>query len=219
LYFRLLKRISVLALLTKYLLLYKRVCIPHVGTFEIVYEPPQLDVGDRLFSPPYFTTRFRQSDKVPEHQFRFISAYEQGNGNLREELFSFGEQLNSRIRSGDFRWNGFGTLRNESSGIIFEPAPIGLQAFAPLQAQKVQRENVQHSVLVGDQQMKGQKVTEVLHKHTSTRSPAIIIAWIVLILALAAVFLMLYLGKFQTGASGLKAPVTGMLTLSKGIMA
>ena len=205
LYFRSLKRIKVLSLLTKYLLLYKRVSIPHIGSFEIVQQPPQLNIGEKMICAPFFITRYKKAAELTEHQFDFFaSAGTAEKEQLRNELFSFGEHLASRIRSNPFQWNGFGTLRYTSNEIVFEPNAIGIPSMTPAPAEKVKRENVQHRVLVGDQQMTGQQVTEVFHAHEGKRPLYILIGWVVLALAVIVLLVLLYLGKFQVTATGLK---------------
>jgi len=210
LYFRLLKKTDVFPLLTKYLLLYKRVCIPCIGTFEIVQQSPQLSVGEKLFSPPSFTTRHLRHDAVPEHQFDFFaSSAETEKEKLRQELFLFGENFRRRIQKDPFQWNGFGILRFSSNEIVFEPLPIKLPSLASLPAEKIIRENVQHSVLVGDQQMTSKQVNEVLNKASHKKPLFLTIGWILLIVALITIIILLYFGKFQTTVSGLKSSVVG----------
>ena len=197
-----------LALLTKYLIQYKRVSIPHIGTFEIVQQSPELHIADKLITAPVFTTRYVNNDRVPDHQFLFFANSERsGRERLQEKLSSFGKNLNSRIQQHPFCWNGFGTLRYNASELIFDPQSIDLDSMKNITASKVTRQHAQHSVLVGDHQMVGQQVTEVLHQ-PETKKPRdlrMIIGWVVFSLALAAVIVILILGKFQSGASGLRS--------------
>jgi hypothetical protein len=207
-YFRSLKRIKVISILTKYLLQYKRVCIPHIGTFEIVQQSPQLSIADKLFTPPFFTIRYLQQDAVPEHQFNFFSWSDPSKKEiLKEELFNFGAELKSRIRETPFQWNGFGTLRYASDELVFEPRSIELESLQRVPAEKVIRYNAEHSMLVGDQQMTRQQVTRVLHKKSSRWPSAIVVGWIILVLAVLAIIILLYLEKFQPASSGLKLGV------------
>lgn len=207
-YFRSLKRIKVIPILTKYLLQYKRVCIPHIGTFEIVQQSPQLSIADKIFTPPFFTIRYLHQDAVPEHQFNFFSWSDPARKEiLKEELFNFGAELKSKIRETPFQWNGFGTLRYAPDGIVFEPNPIELDSLQQVPAEKVIRYNAEHSMLVGDQQMTRQQVTNVLHKKSGRWPSSIVIAWLIVVLAMLAIVILLYLGKFQPAASGLRLRV------------
>jgi hypothetical protein len=200
-YFRSLKRTKVLSLLTKYLLQYKRVSIPHIGSFELVQEPPQWRVADQLFEPPSFTTAYLKPDEVPEHQSRFflLRATEE-----QLDLASFGRQLRHRLRKGPIQWKGFGILRDASNEIIFEPQPLALPALQPVPARKIIRQDATHSVLVGDTQVNRQAHEETVVVRKTSRSWQIILAWILLVLCLAAIIALLYEGDFSPSAAGLR---------------
>jgi hypothetical protein len=204
LYFRSLKRVKVLTLLSKYLLQYNRVCIPGIGTFEIVMLPSQLDVANKLISSPGYITRYKNEEDLSDHQLHFLSNESTRSENAGNELFSFGEKLKGRIQNSSFYWKGFGTLQYTSSEIVFEPDRKQLEAMQPVPAQKVLRENVQHSMLVGDQQMTSQQITEVLNPPKHKRPWAMIVGWILLALALIAIVLFLYSRHFQISSTGLQ---------------
>ena len=119
-------------------------------------------------------------------------------------MFSFGEKLKSRIQNSHFYWKGFGTLRFFSNELLFEPDEIKLEGLQPVPAKKVLRENVQHNVLVGDQEMTSQQVTDVLNKVGYKRSWSITLGWILLTLAVIAILILLYMNNFQTTSTGLQ---------------
>lgn len=192
-----------LPLLTKYLLRYKRVCIPHVGTFEIEQQPAQLNVADKEFQPPVFTTRFIQSDSVPDHQFHFFATVHGGKEQVQKELVAFGETLLKKTRNSGFHWKGFGNLQYRSNGFVFHPEEIRLSSLQAIPSQKVLRENVQHQVLVGDQQMTSQQVTDVLNRVEYKRPAFMIVGWVIFIVALLAAIIILYLKNFEPGAAGM----------------
>jgi hypothetical protein len=204
-YFRSLKRTNVLTLFTKYLLQYKRVCIPHVGTFELVQQSPRLDVADKLFTPPSFTTRYRTEDSLPEHQVLYFAlSVPTEKERLKYELNSFGQDLLTRIEKDPFRWNGFGTLRFASNELVFEPSEIRLESLQGLRADRVVHPNISHNVLVGNQELTFADTAKPVDR-TGYKMPVyLIIGWILLVLALAAIGWFLYTGNFQTGSSGLK---------------
>lgn len=186
------------------MLRYKRVCIPGIGTFEIVQQSPQLDVADKTILPPVFITRHFSTDDIPEHQFLFLSALGFGQENLMQELFSFGERLRKRIQNSPFYWKGFGTLQYNATGFSFLPDEIRLDGLQSVTANKVLRENVQHNMLVGDQEMTSRQVTDVLSQVEYKRPWFIIVGWILLLLAIITVVIFLYLNNFQTSSSGLQ---------------
>ena len=203
LYFRSLKRNRVFPLLTQYLFLYKKVCIPHVGMFEIIQEPPQLNVADKIFTPPGFKTKYAGEDFVPEHQFDFFSAAANEKENIKQELFSFGERLRNKIQQSPFYWKGLGTLRYHFNEIIFEAEEIKLISFQNIPAQKVLRENVQHHLLVGDRELSSREVTEALNQVKQKTPWFIIVGWMILLLAIIFILIILYAKNFEPAAAGL----------------
>ncbi len=192
-----------LALLTKYLVRYKRVCIPNVGTFEIVMQSPQLDVADKRISSPVYTIQHNVNEQIPDHQLVFFARDGMEHESLKREFFAFGERMRRQIQNSPFYWKGFGTLRFSSNEMLFEPEEIRLEALQPMTAEKVIRKNVQHNVLVGDQEMTSHQVTQALTRVEHKRSWYIIAGWILLAVAVAAIVLYLYSKNFETSSTGL----------------
>ena len=198
-----------LPLLTKYLVHYKSVCIPGVGTFDLQQQAPQLDVADKLVIPPYFITRFSSQDSISDHQFHFFSK-EAGIDReiLRQELSAFGDRLRSNIRRQPFQWNGFGTIYYDAGGIKFEPAQINLSSLGKVNAQKVMRENAQHSIRVGDHEvLTSHDNNPVVVPAPSRRHWYVVAGWILLGLAVVCIGFLLYKGGFQPGSSGLRIKI------------
>lgn len=204
LYFRLLKKNKVLSLLTQYLFLYKKVCIPHIGTFEIIQQSPQLNVADKLITAPCFEIKYFSEDLVPEHQLDFFTSVEREQEKIKLELFSFGEQLKNKIQQLPFRWKGLGTLRFHFNEMIFEAEELKLLPLQNIAAQKVLRENAQHQILVGDRELSSREATEALHRAKQKTPWFITVGWIILSLATIFIFMILYAKNFEPAAAGLQ---------------
>jgi hypothetical protein len=86
---------------------------------------------------------------------------------------------------------------------LFEPDEILLGSLPPVTAEKVIRQNVQHSMLVGDREMNSQQVNEVLARVEYKRPWFITLGWILLIVAVVAILIYLYMHDFQTSSTGL----------------
>src|SRR3954447_24100404 len=98
-YFRSLKRTKVLAQLTKYLIQYRKVCIPQIGTFEIIQQSPQLRVADQMMTAPFYLTNFSRQELLHDHQVNFFRGKNiQQREELQNELVSFGEELKKKIQ-------------------------------------------------------------------------------------------------------------------------
>ncbi len=205
-YFRSHKRIKVLAKLTLYLLQYKRVCIPDVGTFEIVQQAPQLRVADQMMTAPQYRTHFTRHNNtsdIPTEVFSFPDPAQ--NEKLESEWFKLGQQLHQRIHHGPYHWNGFGTFRLTSNQLTFEPQVVVLESLQKIPAQKVIRPNVAHHMLVGDQETTTHQMSEVLQR-AIYKKPLMVVAWLVLFLALLTIGVLLYVHHFEVSAAGLKLP-------------
>jgi hypothetical protein len=175
-----------------------------VGTFEIVLQSSQLNVADKCISSPVYITKHRKEEIVPDHQFHFFTNEGMQKDSFMQDFFLFGERMKRRIQNSPFYWKGFGTLHYASNEMLFEPDEIRLEALQPIPAQKVLRENVQHNMLVGDQEMTSQQVTEALNKVEYKRPLFIIVGWVLFALAAIAILIYLYMKNFQTTSTGLQ---------------
>ncbi|MFL5772056.1 MAG: hypothetical protein ACJ75F_02785 [Flavisolibacter sp.] len=201
--------------LTKYLIQYRKVCIPQIGTFEIIQQSPQLRVADQMMTAPFYLTNFSRHDSLPDHQVNFFGGKNiQQRQKLQNELVTFGEQLKEKMQHGPFQWNGFGTLSLSSNEIVFEPSTMVLDALQKVPAEKVIRQNVAHAIVVGDQETTTHRMSEVLQQSIYEK-PALIGGWIIVILAMIALIIILYLGKFQITAAGMKTKVAAITLLVK----
>ena len=190
------------SLLTKYLLQYGRVCIPHIGTLEIVQEPAQHDVAEKVFLPPVYAARLINSDQVSDHQFEYMTAA--AGQQPRKALLQFGEQLRDAIQRQPVKWNGFGTLRYKGNEVQFESEQQLVSSLSAIPAHKVMRENAEHRVLVGDRELRASATSAAADTKETSRSLLMIVGWTVLAAATAAVVILLITGKFQTASSGMR---------------
>jgi hypothetical protein len=150
-------------------------------------------------------TKYVSNEKLSRHQSDYFAfCTEKEKGSIEDEISSFGKHLKEKIEKAPFQWNGFGTLHVQSGSIMFEPFQINLPSLNTIPAQKVTRQNVQHNVLVGDQQMTSQEVTEALSHTDEKRQVYMIVGWTILVVAIAVSVFLLYKGNFQVGSAGLQ---------------
>jgi hypothetical protein len=193
----------VLPLLTKYLIQYRRVSIPHIGTFELVQQTATLNIGEKLITAPHFSAKYQNLDAIPEHQFNYIVNHDPTGKEKINELFSFGEELKTRIREQPFQWNGFGTLSFTANELVFEPKLIELDSLQEIRAEKVLRQNASHNMLVGDQEISSGQTGKSLGKMIY-RKPFMLIGWILLALAATAIIYILFRNNFQPSSAGMQ---------------
>ena len=185
-----------------------------MGTIQLVQQPAQLNVAEKIILPPSYTAELKGDETVPDHQLNFLSAaLQQERESIHQNLDDLGLGLKEKVRGEGFEWNGIGTIRS-SGGAITVPV-AGLE---PVPAERVLRQDAEHTVLVGDQEMTstqiaGMREGEVAGKRK--RSIWMIIGWILLILSILAIVFVLYQGKFRIGATGSKQAPTGYLQVDQ----
>lgn len=201
-----------LHLLTKYLLQYKTVSIPHVGTIQIVQRPAQLDVADKRLSPPAFVAELKQNEEVPEHQLNFLeTCLDKTKDDVLKDLKLFGDKLQEKINGPGFEWKGLGFISRSTRSV-----PLTIGGFEPIAAQKIARAGAEHQILVGDQQMTSVQMNErrTIADIVEEKKPWFVIAaWILLLLSILIIILFLYLGKFKVDAAGSKQKAISHISL------
>jgi hypothetical protein len=192
-------------LLTEYLLQYRKVYVPHFGAVEILQSPARVDFVDKMIYPPQFNTRLRKSGELTEHQLNFlVAATKSDKESVRTELDSLGKELQDQFISGSFTWDGIGAFSSYGSDV-----PFNVSSLEPISAERVQRVNAQHQVLMGDQHV-------MVQQHDQSVDPAYEalfgektrskhwVAWVILAIAVLVILYFLYSGNFTTYSSGLK---------------
>ncbi|ANE49900.1 hypothetical protein [Flavisolibacter tropicus] len=189
-----------LTTLTTYLLQHKQVAIPGIGSFELKHQPATLDFASRLILPPSKTVVFDQHDSVNDQQIAFMSeAMNMGSSEVSQQLQALGQQLKQAISQKAFEWNGIGRLEEGATGIVFQS--LLQNKLTSVEAHKVMRENVSHTVTVGDKEMQSNEAAELLHEETRS-SYLMIIVWILIALALLFIGYLFYVKGFSPLSSG-----------------
>lgn len=189
-----------LTTLTTYLLQHKQVAIPGIGSFELKHQPATLDFASRLILPPSKTVVFDQHDSVNDQQIAFMSeAMNMGSSEVSQQLQALGQQLKQAISQKAFEWNGIGRLEEGATGIVFQS--LLQNKLTSVEAHKVMRENVSHTVTVGDKEMQSNEAAELLHEETRS-SYLMIIVWILIALALLFIGYLFYVKGFSPLSTG-----------------
>ena len=185
-----------------------------MGTIQLVQQPPQLNVADKIIQPPSYAAELKDDETVSEHQLNFLSAaLQQERESIHHSLNDLGLRLKEKVQGEGFNWNGIGTIRS-SGGVVSVPVD-GLE---PLPAERVLRQDAEHTVLVGDHEMTSTQIAGMREGEAAgkrKRSIWMIIGWIVLIISILAIVFVLYQGKFRIGATGSKQSPTGYLQLDQ----
>lgn len=200
--------------LAKYLLEYKQVSIPQVGSFELVPQPAILDVASKLIQPPTFLAQYSDNDVVKEHQLSFLALdLEADTEQVKKQLENFGRDLRTKIKQGAFSWRGVGKLEDADVHIVFHPDVLEINGLQAIPAEKVLRKNVQHTVRRGEQNVMPSSSFQTEEEPVlKNRSSINVIGWTVVILAIA--FIAIYLAKegFNSTSSGSRMKIVPSAT-------
>ena len=195
--------------LSKYLSQYKQVSIPEIGSIELIYQSASLDVASKMIQPPAYLPHYSNRDIVKEHQLNFLAAdLNTDKVSVQQQLQNFGKDLEQRIQNEAFLWRGIGRLEKNDAHILFHPDMASNSGLQPVVAEKILRENVMHTVLIGEQEVqKSQGYEETTTVVSGKRSFAVLAGWILAAAAVIFIVFMLYKGNFQTPATGNKMKV------------
>ena len=178
------------AVLNAYLFQHRSISIPGLGTIYLETLPAEVDVADRTISPPAYTFRFDKYFDAPEKEFFSYLAVQRNILDYEAirwyNEFSF--ELRNRIKAEEqVSWDGVGILKKDGSGnVLFEPQAhtVFLQ---PTPAMRVNRQDAQHTLLVGDRERTSGEMNEWLQDEAANRRRLSwwVIALIIGIVALA----------------------------------
>jgi hypothetical protein len=185
--------------LNAYLFQHRSISIPGLGTIYLDTHPASVDVADRTMLPPVYQFRFdRYFDQPDREFFAYIAA--QRNVLDYEAIkwyneFSF--ELRNRIRNEDrVSWDGVGVLRKDDSGNVdFESAPSVLAFMQPTPAIRVNRQDAQHTLLVGDRERTSGEMNEWLQEDAVRRRS---VAWWMIAVILGGLSLVALCWYFYT---------------------
>jgi len=152
--------------LNAYLFQHRSISIPGLGTIYLETFSASVDVADRVILPPLYQFRFDKYFDSPDREF-FSYIASQKNVLDYEAIKWYNEfslELRNRIRSEEsVDWEGVGILKKDEGGhVIFEPAPTNGLFLTPTPALRVNRQNAQHTLLVGDQERTNVEMNEWL---------------------------------------------------------
>jgi len=183
--------------LNAYLFQHKSISIPGLGTIYLEARSASVDVADRTILPPLYQFRFDKYFDAPDREF-FSYIATQRNILDYEAIKWYNEfslDLRNRIRTEEqVEWEGVGILRKNGGEIAFESASGGL-FMNPTPALRVNHQNAQHTLLVGDQERTNTEMNEWLHDE-ETGAPKK--SWWIIALVLAAVTLAILGWHFYT---------------------
>lgn len=153
--------------LYEYLVLHKELSVPGVGTFVVHRNSPVIDFPDKKINPPAYYISLQFPAAAPSVSF-FSWLGKALHISDREAVIHFNDfafDLKKQISGGSsIEWNGIGLLSKGLSGDVKLTPPGEIILEKPVAAQKVIRENAEHSVRVGEEEKTSVQMTELLGK-------------------------------------------------------
>jgi hypothetical protein len=184
------------AQLYQYLLQHQQVHVPGIGTFLLERVPARSDFPNKMLYPPTYTVVLQADEKTPSRRFfQWLGSMlniADRDAILRFNDFVFG--LKNQIADGaTIQWNGVGTLSKGLGGDIKFIPFIPETGQQPVSAEKVIRENAEHTVRVGEDERTSVQMIEMLNKTEKKRSPWW--TWALIIAFLATIFIGWYFSE------------------------
>jgi len=186
--------------LNSYLIQHKSICIPGLGTIYLEKIPAINDFSNRQLLPPSYKYRFDKYFDAPDKEFfSFLASNQEMAEYEAIKLYNeFAYDLRDRIRKEErFDWPQVGVLMRDATGEIqFKSELIQPRFVQPVPARRVIRQDARHALLVGDQELTTDHMTELLNEESEIvyveKESWWIYALIVFAVALVIFFFYLY---------------------------
>jgi nucleoid DNA-binding protein len=136
----------------KYFALNKKVALPGIGSFNAEMQNAKLDFINKTLQAPMPVIRYNQNDSPDENFYNFLSEETGLNETGAANNFNhFTSKLKEQLEiSNILELKGIGTLTKNASGYSFD-ANNNIQDFFPdVAAERVIRQNAEHTVKVGE---------------------------------------------------------------------
>ena len=196
-----------IAILNSYLIQHKSICIPGLGTIYLERIPSINDFSNRQLLPPSYKYRFDKYFDAPDKEFFSFLASGQNMAEYEAiKMYNeFAYDLRDRIRKEErFDWPQVGILMRDATGEIqFKSELIQPGFVQPVPANRVIRQDARHAILVGDQELTTDHMTELLSEEVHVEKESWwIYALIIFAVALVIVFFFLYQHGWDLGTLG-----------------
>ena len=182
--------------LNAYLFQHRNISIPGLGTIYLEMTPATADIADRTILPPGYRFRLDKYVDAPDKEFFSYLANQRNTLDFEAIRWynDFSFELRHRIRTEELvEWDGVGVFKKDEAGnTILEAATDQELYMAPTPALRVNRQNAEHVLLVGDQEKTNFEMNEWLHDEPQIRRKRRTWWIIALILALAGAALLIW---------------------------
>ena len=158
----------------KYLVLYKKLTLPGVGSFVVEDIPARLDFTNKTIYSPLSVIRFSLEVSSFDRYFFYFLSQELHIDEISaiRKFTDISYQLQRQLNSeGIAELPGIGTLRKEfEQTYTFHPAYSLQEYFPDVVAERVVRKNSSHTVRVGEDDRSSEEMLELLADEENVRN-------------------------------------------------
>ena len=150
-------------LVYKYFALNKSVSLPGIGSFSVETQNAKLNFIEKTLYAPVHNIRYNKFDGPDKKFYHFLSV-ETGTeeADAIENLKTFTERVKEQLEKDHVvSLEGLGTLTKSVSGYEFVADATVQKYFPDITAERIIRQNAQHTVKVGEQE----RTSTQMHEH------------------------------------------------------
>ena len=178
---------SIDQILLEYLQLQQPLSLSELGSLQLKRNAAQLLIAEREVSGPVYCFEYSSEQCSTDPILDWLQAKEKiGVEDAEKKFTEFVSLLKKQLSTvGKFDWKGVGSFIRSDDKVIFQSEDHSKLKSASVSAQKIIRESAEHIVLVGETEKTSTEMTALLSSKGKSRSVAVLIAYSVLILAIA----------------------------------
>ena len=176
-------------ILYEYLLLFRQISLPGIGSISIKKETGNYDFGDKQITSPVYSFIFDQGNDQPSKKLFAWLANSLGitEWDAIRSVNDFAYSIKQSIsETGQMNWNNVGLFkRNLSDKYHLESSVIYLPGvLEPVKAEKVIRNQSEHTILVGEQERSAMEMEKFYITDEPKRDYSWVIAIVITIVSL-----------------------------------
>jgi hypothetical protein len=156
--------------LYEYFILYRKLTIPGIGSFQVEPLVARLDFANKLLHAPLPAVRFTHDHQQPDHFFiKYLSDHYRIDENEASKRFNdFSDSLHDEIeKNGTVTLKGIGKLKKEfAKTYSFHPFHETDRYFPDVKVERVIRKHSKHYIKVGEAQKTNVEMEELLQNES-----------------------------------------------------
>jgi len=194
------------SILNQYLFQHKELVIPALGSFALIPRTASSDFSTRsIIAPGWDIVLHTNEMQIPSNFYEWLCT--QMNSSKEDAVLKFDDFASLIVEKlhteNDIQWEGLGRLKRKADQKIeFIPENDSISPFTQVIAQKVFRENANHTMKVGETETTTQSMMEQLNRKKRELPLARIVALALLAISIIAMVLYFFMNGFNLKSIG-----------------